>query len=108
MYDARNRVLSVSEPDGLDNLSYRYFNDGALQTAGSGSGAAFTQWSYTYTKTRLPLTETLTLDSRSSTIAHTYDALGHPSQLTYPDGLTIASAPNALGQPTLSPQPSPP
>ena len=99
-YDARNRVLAVSQPDGLDNLSYSYFNDGALKTLGSNSGAAFTQWSYTYTKTRLPLTETLTLDSRSSTIGHAYDAYGHEKQLTYPDGLKINTAPNALGQPT--------
>jgi RHS repeat-associated protein len=94
-YDARNRVLTVTIPNST-NLGYSYFNDGALQTLTSGTNS----WTYTYNKLRKPVTEQLAIDSRSKTITHTYNALAQESQLTYPDGLVVATNPNALGQPT--------
>ncbi len=99
-YDARDRVLAVNIPGSSDDLTYRYFNDGALRLLTTGSGANAIVWSYTYDKRRLPLTETLNLDGRSKTIRHAYDAYGHARQLTYPDGLAINTLPNVLGQPT--------
>ncbi|MBS0193559.1 MAG: RHS repeat protein, partial [Proteobacteria bacterium] len=99
-FDARNRVLTVNVPNSTDDLAYAYDNDGALQTLSNGSGASAIVWNYAYDLRRLPTTETLTLDGRTRAIGHAYDAYGHESVLTYPDGLAIATAPNALGQPT--------
>ncbi|MBS0211588.1 MAG: RHS repeat-associated core domain-containing protein, partial [Proteobacteria bacterium] len=99
-FDARNRVLTVNVPNSTDDLAYSYYNDGALHTLSTGTGAAAIAWSYAYDLRRLPTIETLSLDGRSRSIGHAYDAYGHEQTLTYPDGLALNTAPNALGQPT--------
>ena len=95
-YDASNRTLLVNYPGSTADVSYAYFSDGALKTLASGSAI----WNYTYNKRRMPVTEQLTLGARVKTLTHAYNANGFESSLTYPSGLVITSAPNALGQAT--------
>jgi len=95
-YDALNRITAVDIPGTTNDLSYTYFADGALQTLINGT----TRWDYTYNKLRLPVTEQLTIDSRVKTLTHAYTTLAQESSLTYPSGLVITNAPNALGQVT--------
>lgn len=98
-YDARNRPLVVDYPSTTNDPTYTYFPDGSVKTLSNGGVV----WTYAYNKRNLPVTEALTLSSRpgvTKTITHGYDANGFESSLTYPSGLVVGTAPNALGQAT--------
>ncbi len=95
-YDPLNRVISVDVPNSVNDLSYSYFPGGLIQRVSNGGVV----WNYTYNKLNLPTTEILTLDDRTKTISHRYNADGVEDQLTLPSNLAIAYAPNALGQAT--------
>ncbi|MCO5094655.1 MAG: RHS repeat protein, partial [Xanthomonadaceae bacterium] len=70
--------------------------DGALNTASNADGGT---WTYAYNKRRLPTSESLALGGRTFAIGYGYTGLGDVSTLTYPSGLSVSFAPNALGQP---------
>lgn len=57
---------------------------------------------YTYKQRRLPATETLSQSDPGYawSITYSYTRDGHLASHTYPGGLSVAYAPNALGQPT--------
>jgi len=93
-YDARDRLLSVVAPNAPATL-YGYAPDGALTTLAQGDSA----WSYSYNARRLLTSETLSFGD-SYTFTYSYNALGHLTATTTPSGLTIDTAPNALGQAT--------
>jgi RHS repeat-associated protein len=95
-YDPLNRVISVDVPNSVDDLSYSYFPGGLIQRVSNDDVV----WNYTYNALNLPATEILTLDNRTKTISHHYNADGVEDQLTLPSNLGIAYAPNALGQAT--------
>ncbi|HEX6607376.1 MAG TPA: Ig-like domain-containing protein, partial [Chloroflexia bacterium] len=101
-YDARNRISTLSFPDLNGNQSWSYTPDGlpASVTTYNDGGASSVVNSYLYNKRRLPVSETQQVDSLTSSVGYGYDVNGHLSALTYPDNLTVAYAPNALGQPT--------
>ncbi len=96
-YDARSRLSWISHPAGTAGESFTYYADGALHTASNADGGT---WTYGYNKRRLPTSETLVLGGRSFAIGTTYTSLGDVSTLSYPSGLSVNFAPNALGQPT--------
>ena len=100
-YDKRNRLLTITWPDGSSNASFGYYPDGALasQTAANGGNPVST--TYTYDKRRLLTGESLSIPGTSTfALGYGYDANGHLASTVYPDGRSIAYAPNALGQPT--------
>ncbi len=76
-------------------LCYTHFADGALKTASNADGGT---WTYAYNKRRLPTSESLALGGRTFAIGYGYTGLGDVSTLTYPSGLSVSFAPNALGQ----------
>ena len=101
-YDARNRLSTLSFPDGLGNQSWTYTNDGLPNTVTTSNGSESVANAYTYNKRRLLVGEGMTPDALqpSWSIGYGYNGNGHLSTLTYPAGLTVNYAPNALGQPT--------
>lgn len=100
-YDKRNRLYTVTYPDGSSDATFVYYPDGALQTQTVRNGGGPITTNYYYDKRRLLTSETLSLPNTSPfTLTYGYDANGHLSSTTYPDGRTIGYAPNALGQPT--------
>lgn len=94
-YDARNRVTGTGFGDGSPAIGRSYTDDGLPLTVVSGGST----WTYGYDDRRLLTSESLAY-GQTFTIGRGYDANGHPSQLTYPDGTAVAYSPNALGEAT--------
>jgi len=100
-YDGRNRVSSITFPDGLGNQAISYRPNGgvaAISTANEGQQATN---SYTYNARNLLKQETLTTTgSAPQSIEYRYDQNGNLSGHVYPSGRSVGYAPNALGQAT--------
>ncbi|MEP6906590.1 MAG: wall-associated protein [Pseudoxanthomonas sp.] len=101
IYDARNRVKSLLFPDNRGNTTYNYEPDGALASIATQSGGldAVTT-TYEYNKRRLPKLEELQVGGFNWAFVNAYNGNGHLASQTYPNGLIVDYAPNALGQPT--------
>ena len=106
-YDGRNRLTDVTYPDGFSTATYQYTPDGALQMQSVANDSFPVTTYYSYDERRLLTSEKLCFSappcaSNAPTFAlgYGYDANGHLSSTTYPDGRGISYAPNALGQPT--------
>jgi hypothetical protein len=99
-YDARNRITSLTFPDGLGNSTYTYTKDGkqaGLVTANGGGIEVTTTYGY---KRRGQLaSERQQWGSVDLTVGYSYDSNGALAAIAAP-GLTVAYMPNALGQPT--------
>ena len=102
-WDGRNRLSALSFSDSNGSQIWSYTADGlpAQVTTQNDGGASTVTNAYTYNRRRL-----LTGESQNQTggqlwsFGYTYNANGHMATLTYPAGLSVAYAPNALGQPT--------
>ena len=101
-YDARNRIATLTFPDANGNQSWTYTPDGlpASVTTYNDAGASSVTNSYAYNKRRLLVGESQASGSNTWTVGYGYDGNASLSVLVYPDSLTVAYAPNALGQPT--------
>lgn len=98
-YDARNRLATITYPDGTSNATYTYFPDGALRSLVDGD----TTWTYEYDRRRNLTREHLTASAGVYEYRWTYDVLGHTASrqsITGNSDLVVPFAPNALGQPT--------
>ncbi len=95
-YDLRKRLTGVSFPDGTPGTALTYYDDGAVKTASSDG----TLWEFAYNKRRLLTQEKLTVGAKVYTLGYGFDANANASSMTYPDGMQIDYAPNALGQPS--------
>ncbi|MCL6712580.1 hypothetical protein M8R20_36955 [Pseudomonas sp. R2.Fl] len=100
-YDARNRVKTLVFPDGRGNTTNTYTPDGLLvTTVMDNDGTNVVTTTYGYNRRRLPTSERMQWGSIDWPIGYAYTPLGHLASHTYPNGQTVAYAPNALGQPT--------
>ncbi|MDX1998642.1 MAG: RHS repeat-associated core domain-containing protein [Thermoanaerobaculia bacterium] len=103
-YDGRNRLRTLRFPNGVGDLAWTYEKDGlpASVTAYNGSGNTTPViTTYSYNRRRLLTHETLGQPGWYTwSIGYSYDPNGHLATLTYPTGLTLDYAPNALGQAT--------
>lgn len=101
-YDARNRVLSLSFPDGRGNTTYDYTADGLLEqlTVVNGGTAGTVVTGYAYNRRRLPTGEVAMVGTKQWPTGYGYDANGFLASHVLPGGLSIAYQPNALGQAT--------
>lgn len=95
-YDLRNRLLSTTPPAGTAAVTQTYYPDGSLWTLASNG----TLWTYEYNGRGLVEKETLNYDSKSFVFDWAYDAQASVTALTYPDGIPLTYAPDALGRPT--------
>ena len=103
-YDARNRFTSLTFPDGKGNQVWTYEKDNlpASVTAYNDTGnASPVVTAYTYNKRRLLTGESLSQPSVYTWgIGYEYDTIGNVRWQSYPTGLKLDFAPNALGQAT--------
>ena len=101
-YDARNRVLSLSFPDGRGNTTYDYTADGLLEqlTVVNGGTGGTVVTGYAYNRRRLPTGEVAMVGTKQWPTGYGYDANGFLASHVLPGGLSIAYQPNALGQAT--------
>lgn len=101
-YDAMNRVLSITPPDGIQSTAYTYNPVGTVKTATSGNAAE----SFTYTMNDSVSTEVLSIlgSGYNWGIAYSYDANGHINAIGYPSAgganEEVALSPDALGRAT--------
>lgn len=103
-YDARNRVTTLSFPDGRGNQIWSYVADGMPATITTYASAFDTSPavnSYSYNRRRQITSESLTQGaSEVWSLGYTYDVNGHLATQTYPDSQVVTYSPNALGQAT--------
>lgn len=103
-YDDRNRLVTLTFPDGKGNQSWSYTNDGKPETV-SVSNPNLTPNSlitFTYFRRGMPKTESNVIGATTYTTTWDYNANGHLRRQIYPSsGLVVDYVPNALGQPTM-------
>jgi RHS repeat-associated protein len=105
-YDQRNRLSTLSFPDGLGNQIWTYTPDGmpATITTFNGHGNSLPVVNaYAYNRRRLLAGQGESLSQPgwyTWGLGYAYDGLGNLTTHTYPSGLTVDYAPNALGQAT--------
>jgi RHS repeat-associated protein len=101
-YDARNRLSTLTFPDGNGNQSWTYTNDGLPSTVTTSNGGNTVSNGYSYNKRRLLTGESLIPDTLMTTwsIGYGYNGLGQRVSETDPGNVTVAYGVNALGQTT--------
>ncbi|OGT54574.1 MAG: hypothetical protein A3E01_12375 [Gammaproteobacteria bacterium RIFCSPHIGHO2_12_FULL_63_22] len=100
-YDTMNRVTAVDTPGGAADIDTTYHADGAVNTLTAANPGGFNvQTTYTYNRRRLLTGETSGNGATLFTLGYGYNANGHQSTLTYPDGQIVGYAPDALGRTT--------
>jgi RHS repeat-associated protein len=104
IYDTRNRLSQLQFPDGRGNQIWTYANDGlpvSITTYNDPGNTNPVVNAYTYNNRRLLAGESVSQpDWYTWSSGYGYDALGHLASQTYPTGLVVGYAPNALGQAT--------
>lgn len=103
-YDARGRLTSLVFPDTRGSQSWSYTADGlaaSVAVTNEASGTAPVVTTYTYNSRRLPATESINQPGWYTwAIGYSYDSLGNLASRSYPTGLAVDFAPDALGQAT--------
>lgn len=87
----------LSKSDGSGDINYSYDNSGALKSLSTRES----EWKYLYNTNGTLLKEILNFDGKEQSITYSYDNLSNLKTITYPSGMTIDYAPNALGQATV-------
>ncbi len=96
-HDLRNRLESTRFGDQLSPPILRsYTPDGLLEVLSAGDQV----WTYGYNNRRILVSERLTARGQNLPLNWGIDAYGNRASLTFPNGVPLAYAPNALGQPT--------
>jgi YD repeat-containing protein len=96
-YDDLNRIDYVDYPQSTSpDVDFEYYQNGNLESVASSSA----RWDYTYDDANALRTEQLTAAGQVMLMQYEYDGLGAMRTATYPDGLNINYAPDALGRPT--------
>jgi RHS repeat-associated protein len=101
-YDARNRLKTLSFPDGRGNQAWSWTPDGlpAQVVADNGAAAQPATTTYAYNRRRLLEAETLAYGSVLTwPVDYVYNTNGHLYAQVW-HGLTVAYSPDSLGRPT--------
>ncbi len=106
-YDARNRLKTLTFPDGLGNQAWTYTPDGLPATITTHNSLPSIQDgqqvinAYAYNRRRLMVGESVTQkDWYAWGVGYGYDANASLASQSYYDGSTLSYQPNALGQST--------
>jgi RHS repeat-associated protein len=103
-YDARNRLKTLLFPDGRGNQVWNYEPDGQprdITTFNDPNNTTPVVNGYTYNKRRMLINEYSHQPGWYTwNLGYDYDSIGNLRWQSYPTGLTVDYAPNALGQPS--------
>ncbi|GGD39758.1 RHS repeat-associated core domain-containing protein [Pseudoxanthomonas indica] len=103
-YDTRNRLSTLSFPDGRGNQAWTYTNTGKPNTITTYNGVSNTEPVvnvYGYNRRGLMTTETSGQTGWYTWgLGYGYDPYANLFNVNYADGLSIIYAPNAIGQPS--------
>jgi RHS repeat-associated protein len=103
-YDNRNRLKTLLFPDGRGNQVWNYEPDGQpkdITTFNDPNNATPVVNGYAYNKRRMLINEYSHQPGWYTWgLGYEYDSIGNLRWQSYPTGLTVDYAPNALGQPT--------
>ena len=103
-YDPRNRLLTLSFPDGKGNQVWTYTATGKPATITTYNGTSNTEPvvnAYSYNRRGLMTGETSGQTGWYTWgLGYGYDTFANLYNVNYADGLSIIYAPNAIGQPT--------
>ena len=102
-YDVRNRLATMAYPDGNGNQVWTYTPDGMPRniTTQNSSPAVTIINSYDYNKRRFLAAESVEQPGGHGwSLGYNYDRNGFVAGISYPSGMHVDYAPNALGQPT--------
>ena len=100
-YDGLHRLIGVTYPNTLENLSLSYDdtsngNNGIGRLTGFSDQSGHSEFQYD-TKGQL-INERYTLEGKAYSAAYQYDAAGKLIQFTYPSGRVVNYSYNALGE----------
>ena len=100
-YDGRGRLSDLVFPNGNGNQHWDYTPDSLPSQirTWNNEGTTYLDNTYSYNRRRLLISESL-LRPYAWTLGYSYDGNGHLASQTYPTGLWVNYAPNALGQAT--------
>ena len=103
-YDALNRLLTVTTPGNVANVSTTYTPDGlvaSLVATNGSTGINPVTTTYSYNKRRLLTQETSAQTGLYSyALSYNYDGNGFLYSQGYPDNLVVTYSPDALGRAT--------
>lgn len=103
-YDVMNRPDGLTYPGvpGSDgDQTWEYWPDGKLKKIVTVNDGLLATNEYSYNKRRLLVSESLSqMGGETWGMGYGYDVNGNLDSITYPSGLAVAYAPNALGQVT--------
>jgi RHS repeat-associated protein len=95
-YDSMGRIIRLDYRGFPYDVYYTYdANGNATNVNRQGKN-----WTYTFNDLNLLSSETLTMDGRTYSLTHGYDAQGNPSSMSYPDGTQAIYSLNGFGQVT--------
>ncbi len=100
-YDARNRLQTLSFPDGNGNQSWTYTADGLPSTVTTSNNGNSVTNTYAYNKRRLLTGEAMTADAQAGwSVGYGYNALAQVISEAAPASVAVNYTVNALGQTT--------
>ncbi len=103
-YDNRGRLSTLEFPDTRGNQTWTYTADNlpaTIAVTNEANGGAPVRTFYTYNQRRLLTVESVRQDGWYTwDLGYRHDAIGQVAGMSYPTGLSIDFAPNALGQAT--------
>lgn len=100
-YDARNRLMTLTFPDGNGNQSWSYAPDGLPVSVTTSNNGNLVSNAWSYNKRRLLTSETMTPDALQGwVVTYGYNGLAQRISESGPAGLVLNYTVNALGQAT--------
>ena len=101
-YDARNRLQTLTFPDGNGNQTWTYTPDGLPETVTTQNAGQAVTNSYTYNNRRMLTGESMVPDATyvGWGVGYGYNNLGYVISEAYPANVSVTYSVNALGQTT--------
>ncbi|TBR39411.1 MULTISPECIES: RHS repeat protein [Dyella] len=98
MYDAMNRVRTLTPPAGTPGTTYTYDALGNVQSSVTSDG---TSWTGSRNSLGLLTSEQLGVTNNGvNAVTYAYDDYGSVRSISYPDATVVDYAPDPLGRPT--------
>jgi len=100
-YDGLNRLTTINYPGTTPDVQNTYNRNNKLtQVSTFLDAVTFNTRTYQYDANQNLTQDTLAIDGGSATVTYGYDLNDNLNTITYPSGLVVTYAPDALGRPT--------